>query len=131
MPHSFGLQLSSLSLLSLALNSPFSYPSPAYCFLPMLHPLLYAPAPCSSDNQVQNEHTHLESRSACAAYASSFLARAKFMPMDEVLQWVKQMLIWATEYQQYVLARLGGQAPALDVQLHGVFYSLIQVLLLA
>jgi len=77
-------------------------------------------------SQVHNEHEHQELRAASAAYAASFLARAKFLPMEEVLHWVKLMLAWATAYQQQALTRLNGQPPTLDVQLHGVFYAIIQ-----
>lgn len=36
------------------------------------------------------------------------------------------MLAWAREYQLQAEARLQGQAAILDVQLHGVFYAVIQ-----
>lgn len=39
------------------------------------------------------------------------------------------MITWAASYQQQTLVHLGGQNPTLDVQLHGVFYAIIQVLL--
>ena len=76
--------------------------------------------------QMEAELVHSEERSACAAYASSFLARAKFMPISEVLQTVRAMVAWAHNYQVAAVARLQGQAASLDVQLHGVFYAVVQ-----
>merc|ERR1712023_101587 len=63
---------------------------------------------------------------ACAAYVASFLARAKYLPIAEVLQTVQQLVVWAHEYQVQAVARLQGQAANLDVQLHGVFYAVVQ-----
>lgn len=76
--------------------------------------------------QVEAELVHGEERAAAAAYAASFLARAKYLPIGEVLQTVRHMVGWAHEYQVHVVARLHGQAASLDVAAHGVFYSVVQ-----
>ena len=46
---------------------------------------------------------------------------------SQTLSWVKMMLSWASAHQDRTLARLLGQSPTLDVQLHGVFYAIVQV----
>jgi RNA polymerase I-specific transcription initiation factor RRN3 len=79
--------------------------------------------------QVRSEQLHTEMRIASAAYLASFVARARFLPLEAVLDAVGQLLHWASEYQQVQLARQAGQPVALDVQLHGVFYSAVQGLL--
>ncbi|KAL1523169.1 hypothetical protein AB1Y20_018124 [Prymnesium parvum] len=76
--------------------------------------------------QVEADLVHTEERAACAAYLSSFLARARYLPIGEVLHTVRQMVSWAHEYQLLAAARLQGQAASLDVQLHGVFYAVVQ-----
>jgi len=75
---------------------------------------------------MRSEHVHAEARMACAAYTASFLARAKFAPRGLVLAATREMVAWASEYQQGVVARLHGQPPPLDVQMHGTFYTALQ-----
>jgi len=76
--------------------------------------------------QIEADLVHSEERAACAAYAASFLARAKYLPMGEVLQTVHRLVAWAHDYQLQAVAKLQGQAASLDVQLHGVFYAVVQ-----
>jgi len=76
--------------------------------------------------QVETELVHSEERAAYAAYASSFLARAKYLPIGETLQTVRHMVSWAHEYQLQAVAKLQGQAASLDVAAHGVFYAVVQ-----
>ena len=79
--------------------------------------------------QVRSEQLHTEARIASAAYLASFVARARFLPLEAVQEAVGQLVGWASEYQHVQLARMAGGPAVLDVQLHGVFYSAVQGLL--
>lgn len=77
-------------------------------------------------SQVQAEQLHTEARTCAAAYVTSFLARATFVPFETTLQTLSALVSWARSYQQHAVAKLQGRAPTLDVSLHGVFYSVVQ-----
>ena len=79
-------------------------------------------------SQLRSDHVHSEARMACAAYIASFLARAKFAEVDLALAAMRDIVQWASHYQQQAVARLAasGQQPSLDVHLHGVFYTALQ-----
>ena len=50
--------------------------------------------------QMTAEHVHAEARMACASYIASFLARAKFLPCAFALSTTREIVRWATAYQQ-------------------------------
>ena len=81
--------------------------------------------------QLRSEQLHTEARIASAAYLASFVARARFLPLEAALDAVGELLAWASEYHLVQAARQAGQPAALDVQLHGVFYSAVQGVLYA
>jgi len=81
-------------------------------------------------SQLRSEHVHMESRMGCVSYLVSFLARAQFVAADLVISAAHEVVSWATDYQQAVVARVGSASIALDVHLHGPFYTAIQGLLL-
>ena len=64
-------------------------------------------------------------------FFSSFVARARYLPLESALDAVGQLLAWASNYHLVQSARQAGQPAALDVQLHGVFYSAVQGVLYA
>ena len=81
--------------------------------------------------QLRSEQLHTEARIVSAAYLASFVARARYLPLESALDAVGQLLAWASDYHLVQAARQAGQPAALDVQLHGVFYSAVQGVLYA
>ena len=81
--------------------------------------------------QLRSEQLHTEARIVSAAYLASFVARARYLPLESTLDAVGQLLAWASDYHLVQAARQAGQPAALDVQLHGVFYSAVQGVLYA
>lgn len=81
--------------------------------------------------QLRSEQLHTEARIVSAAYLASFVARARYLPLESTLDAVGQLLAWASDYHLLQAARQAGQPAALDVQLHGVFYSAVQGVLYA
>lgn len=81
--------------------------------------------------QLRSEQLHTEARIASAGYLASFVARARYLPLESALDAVGQLLAWASNYHLVQSARQAGQPAALDVQLHGVFYSAVQGVLYA
>lgn len=77
-------------------------------------------------SQVLSNEVHSEARIAGSAYIASFLARAKFVSVDNVLPPLCRMVTWARDYQRETLARLAGRPVVLDAHVHGVFYGMVQ-----
>lgn len=51
---------------------------------------------------------------------------SRYLPISDIIQTVRYMLAWANEYQLKAHTSLQGQVATLDVQLHGVFYAVVQ-----
>ena len=77
-------------------------------------------------SQLVCEQVHTEARVAACAYVASFVARASFLSLSHMVSVLERLLAWANEYQHATLERLEGAPPTLDVDLHGVFYAVIQ-----